>query len=181
MKKYILVMMLGILFIIMTWTVQEGMKDKKDKKDIGKVVIKGSTKGAKKVKESGNSEGKSKTKSQSFDNDLSYSYVISTNDDWNINQRTIQGILDDLSQERFVILYPIGTSPKKLFSFIDEQYPPTGPRIRLVILYNPRINVLSPMLNILEIFETSDLKQSLFIYAKGSDKVTKKIGNITPL
>lgn len=162
---------------MMTWKVQEGMKskkekDKKDKKDIDNVV-----KGAIKIsKKSGNNPEK-----KSGFNDFSYTYYISTNDDWNINQRTIRGILEDTSQERCVILYPIGTSPDKLFSFMDEEYPPTGPRIRLVLLYNSQIGILTSILNMLEVFETNALKQSLFLYAKGSTKITKKRGNIVPL
>lgn len=176
--KYILLMILSILFIMMTWKVQEGMKGKKDKKDKNKrdieKIVKGAIKGSKKT-------GKNPEKISGFNDDFSYTYYILTNDDWNINRRTIQGILEDKSQERCLVLYPIGTDPKKIFSFMDEQYPPTGSRIRLVLLYNSQIGILSPILNMLDVFATSELKQSLFLYAKGSDTITQKVGNIVPL
>jgi hypothetical protein len=150
MKKYIPLVVLCMIYLAMTWTLQEGMKVK-------------------------SSKTKSKMK------DAYYTYTILSQDDWDMNKRTIESIITNTLQERCVVLYPVGTDPKKLFSFIEEEAPSDDPRVRLVIVYNKEVNVVPSVLSIMELGESTSWNQAMFIFAKGSDKITKKVGNITPL
>jgi hypothetical protein len=150
MKKYIPLVVLCMIYLAMTWTLQEGMKVK-------------------------SSKTKSKMK------DAYYTYTILSQDDWDMNKGTIESIITNTLQERCVVLYPVGTDPKKLFSFIEEEAPSDDPRVRLVIVYNKEVNVVPSVLSIMELGESTSWNQAMFIFAKGSDKITKKVGNITPL
>jgi len=177
MKKYIPLVIVGIVFIAITWNIQEGNtnKDKKDNKD-------NKDKNDKKDKKDNNQDNQGgDINQQSPQDNVSYTYTILSDDDWDINQRSIQGILSDTTQERCVIVYPSGMDPKTLFSFMDVESPSEEPRIRLVILYNTKLKVLKFLLPMLNLNESSAWKQAMFIYAKNSDSITKKVGNITPL
>ena len=121
------------------------------------------------------------TTKKPLDNDVSYTYLIRTNDDWTINEKTIEGIVKDTRMERCIVVYPIGPDPDKIFMFMDEKAPSDEPRLRLLFLYNKNTTAATSFLTSMDVDESEKWKQSLFVYAKKSDKMTKQVGNITIL
>lgn len=151
MKKYIPLVVVCILLIALTWSVQEGLETKKMK---GKVPTR----------------------------DLSYTYMIRSDDDWTLNEKTIEGIITDTRMERCIIMYPIGTTnADKFFVFMDEKAFSEDPRVRLLILYNKDTTALDSFLQMLDIDASDKWRQSLFVFAKDADKPTKQIRDITVL
>jgi hypothetical protein len=121
------------------------------------------------------------TTKKTLNNDMSYTYLIRTEEDWTVNEKTIDGIVSDTRVERCIVVYPIGPEPDKFFMMMDEKAPSEGPRVRFLFLYNKNTTAAAAFLKSLDVDESEKWKQSLFVYAKGSDKMTKQMGNITVL
>lgn len=148
MKRYIPLIFLGVAFLLITWSFQEGLETKMPLPK---------------------------------NNDVSYTYLIRTDDDWTINEKTIEGIVNDTRIERCIVVYPIGPDPDKFFVMMDEKAFSEDPRVRLLFLYNKNTTAAASFLKSMDVDESEKWKQSLFVYAKGSDKMTKQVGNLTVL